>query len=51
MEKVFPNGPPSNDSAAFTIAVVSLFLDPQSGTVEMNEKIVVPKMAIYLVSA
>jgi len=54
MEKTFPNGTPSNDSAAYTnytMAVVSLFLDPHSGTVEMNEGIVTPKMIIYLVSA
>src|SRR3984957_12121244 len=44
MEKTFPNGSPLNDSAAYTMAVVSLFLDPHSGTVEMNEGIVTPKM-------
>lgn len=49
MEKVFPKGSPSNDSTAFTMAVVELFLDYCSGTVDMNEKIVVPKMLIYLV--
>lgn len=49
MEKVFPKGSPSNDSTAFTMAVVELFLDPHSGTVDMNEKIVAPKMLIYLV--
>ena len=37
MEKTFPNESPSNDSTAYTMAVVSLFLDPHSGTVEMNE--------------
>ncbi|CAB5381578.1 unnamed protein product [Rhizophagus irregularis] len=47
-EKVFPKGSPSNDSTAFTMAVVELFLDPCSGTVDMNKKIVVPKMLIYL---
>jgi hypothetical protein len=51
MDKVFPNGSPSNDSTTFTMAVVSLFLDPHSGTVEMNEGIVTPKMITYLVSA
>jgi hypothetical protein len=49
MEKVFPKGSPSNDSTAFTMAVVELFLDPCSGTVDMNEKFVAPKMLIYLV--
>ena len=50
MEKTFPSGSPSNDSTAYTMAVVSLFLDPHSGTVEMSEGIVTPKMIIYLVS-
>ena len=50
MEKTFLNGSPSNDSMAYTMAVVSLFLDPHSGTAEMSEGIVTPKMIIYLVS-
>ena len=50
MDKVFPSGSPLNNSTAFTMAVVSLFLDPYSGTVEMNEGIVTPKMITYLVS-
>jgi len=50
MEKTFPSGSPSNDSTAYTMAVVSLFLDPHSGTAEMSEGIVTPKMIIYLVS-
>jgi len=49
IEKVFPDGSPSNDSTVFIMAVVTLFLDPHSGTVEMNEKILSPKMKIYLV--
>ncbi|CAB4415784.1 unnamed protein product [Rhizophagus irregularis] len=48
MEKVFPKGSPSNYSAAFTIAIVELFLDPHSSTEKMNEKIVASKMSIYL---
>ena len=36
MEKVFPEGSPSSDSTAFTMAVVELFLDPCSGTVDMK---------------
>lgn len=36
----------SNDSTAFIMALVELFLDPNSGTVEMNEKVVTPKMLI-----
>ncbi|CAB4382112.1 unnamed protein product [Rhizophagus irregularis] len=48
MEKVFPKGSPSNYSAAFTIAIVKLFLDPHSSTEKMNEKIVASKMSIYL---
>jgi hypothetical protein len=35
-------------STSFTMAIVELFLDPHSGTVEMNEKDVAPKMLIYL---
>ncbi|RGB30081.1 hypothetical protein C1646_765796 [Rhizophagus diaphanus] len=41
-------GSPSNDSTVFTMAVVELILDPCSGTVDLNEKIVAPKMLIYL---
>ncbi|CAI2196001.1 18972_t:CDS:2, partial [Funneliformis geosporum] len=48
MEKVFPNESPSNNSTAYIMAVIYLFLDPHSGIVEMNERIVIPKMIIYL---
>ncbi|RIA98241.1 hypothetical protein C1645_812958 [Glomus cerebriforme] len=48
LEKVFSNGSPSNNLTAFTMAVIVLFLDPHSGTVEMNKRIVALKMIIYL---
>ncbi|CAG8632675.1 12275_t:CDS:2, partial [Funneliformis mosseae] len=38
----------SQDLSECTMAVISLFLDPHSGTVEMNEGVVTPKMIIYL---
>ncbi|CAI2188117.1 17864_t:CDS:2, partial [Funneliformis geosporum] len=48
MEKVFPNGLTSNNSTAYIMAVVSLFLDPHSGTIDMNEGIVILLMIIHL---
>ncbi|CAI2199304.1 6440_t:CDS:2, partial [Funneliformis geosporum] len=39
MEKVFPNELFSNNSTAYIMAIVFLFLDPHSGTDELNENV------------
>jgi len=51
LKKVFPDGFPSNNSIAFTMAVSTVFLDPNSGTVDIHKRIIMPKMMIYLVSS